>query len=160
MGQACITSSVFDSVSIKLCRRTQLTISVDLPKEMIEALVANPGETISTRPSIEEAPQVVTPRAHTPLTEAQKEIRPNVKGNSSSRVTGPSKSLPGRLADGAQRAAIEEAERLKQKADHQQLIDPSNLASRIATLERLVRKLDKKLGETNAAINALKELQL
>ena len=108
--------------------------------EMLDYLLSNPGEVVSNT-------EVRTPQAHVDINNrADKGVRPQIGGHSAGkdRINTPSPNLAKRLTQGfdeQQAELAEEAERLEEA----KAMSPEALNSRVAYLERTLKKVQSQL---------------
>ena len=116
-----------------------------ISEEMIQALVDNPGQTISNSPNGEATAS--PPRAQVPIKGYQSDIRPKVEGNTE-LISGLSSNFAKRLAKQAQTdsAASRKAQE-KDQAEKETLL-PTALRRDIEALRRQVKRLEKQLKDT------------
>ena len=109
-----------------------------ITEEMLKEMSENPGVTYSGIGG-----SVITPRSHVDIGNRQdKGLRPQIGGhtNGKAKITTPSADLPRRLAEGDERQKAEAAAQRAAEEEARALADPSNLNSRIAYLERQLKK--------------------
>ena len=133
-----------------------MSLSNDIPKSLIEAAIANPGQTVGL--SSGGAPTTSNAPTSVDITNTQqKGIRPNIPGNelhdvTRGRISRPSAGLAQRLADGDAKLRAEAAAQAEQHRAQLAVVDPSKLNDRIAYLERALKRAEKNIRELKAEV--------
>ena len=124
-----------------------------LSPEEVQSLVDNPGQNFSG--AIGGAPTTITPTSSINIDEpASRGVRPQIGGHVSGkeRIRTPSKNLARKLAEGGEKMRAEAEAQAAEEARLREEHSPTNLNSRIAFLERQLKK-------AMAEINKLKKEQ-
>ena len=109
--------------------------------EQLDDLINNPGTTLSG--VVGGAPTVLRPASSINIAEpAAKGVRPQIGGHTAGtpRITRPSQGLAGKLAAGDEKMRREAQERQALERQEIEEHNPANLNSRIAYLERQLKK--------------------
>ena len=122
-------------------------IPTGITPEMVEALVSNPGQTITPQ---DLKPQTFTPTQRVGLRNETKDIRPNVQGNkpNDGLIGGPSPNFATGLAKQAQKDAAAALKEIEENQKQKELLSTSSLRRDLEALRRQVKRLEKQLKET------------